>query len=426
MNMDVRAQAERAGASLQDAFLLLEVSSQLSRTHDVQAIARHVCSVARRLVGMDGTTLVLREREQVYYAEEEAPERLWRGRRFPAVQCISGWAILNRQTAVIEDIYTDPRIPIEAYRPTFVQSLAMVPMGREQPSGSIGAYWARRHKATEREVFLLESLAELAAAALSQARLHEEVERLRAQASCVEGASGSGGDPTLARIIPLVAHDLKNPLGAISLAAQALLRRGSLDEKDTGRVRRILASVERARHLVSEVLEYSRLQAGSGMPLDVVDARLDDITRSVVDEARTAFPGRKIDLIARDAAGRWDVHRVAEVLSNLLGNALQHGEPARPVTLSVGARHGECFVELHNFGPPIPEDVLPVLFEPFRQGRKGDRGSVGLGLFIVKQIVHAHGGRIRVRSTSEHGTTFSVHLPAHQSLPILPLREVAG
>jgi hypothetical protein len=149
--MDVRVRAERAGASLQDAFLLLEVSSQLSRTHDVQAIARQVCSVARRLVGMDGTTFVLREGEQVYYAEEDAPERLWRGRRFPAVQCISGWAILNRRTAVIEDIYTDPRIPIEAYRPTFVKSLAMVPMGREQPLGSIGAYWARRHKATERK-----------------------------------------------------------------------------------------------------------------------------------------------------------------------------------------------------------------------------------------------------------------------------------
>ncbi len=421
--MDLRTRAEAAGASPQDAFQLLEASTLLARTQDVQTIARHVCSVARQLVGVDGATFVLREGDQVYYAEEEAPGGLWRGRRFPVDQCISGWVILNRRAAAIDDIHADPRIPIEAYRPTFVRSLAMVPIGREQPLGSIGGYWAHRHEATGRELFLLEVLAELAAEALAQASLREEVKRLRAQAVSAEEASVAREEPMLSRLIPVMAHDLKNPLGAISLAAQALLRRGSLDELDTGRVRRILASVERARHFVDEVLEYSRLREKGGLPLEVADARLEEITRSVVEEARTAFPGRKINLVAEEALGSWDTHRVAEVLSNLLGNALQYGEPERPITLSVGSRHEECFVELHNFGPPIPEEFIPTLFEPFRRGRTGGRGSVGLGLFIVNQIVQAHGGRIGVRSTLEQGTTFSVHLPAHQSLPMCPLRE---
>lgn len=152
--------------------------------------------------------------------------------------------------------------------------------------------------------------------------------------------------------------------------------------------------------------------------MDLEDARLDAVARSVVEEARTAFPGRRIELVAEETRGTWDCHRLAEVLANLLGNALQYGHPERPVTLRVEAREGESCFEVHNFGPVIPDELLPVLFEPFRRGRADGHCSVGLGLFIVNQIIQAHGGRIRVRSTLEQGTSFTVHLPLCQMQPI--------
>ncbi|MCY1074554.1 GAF domain-containing sensor histidine kinase [Archangium lansingense] len=425
LSMDLVTRAEEAGVSFQDALQLLDASRLLAREQDVRGIAQCVCGLVKRLVGADGVTFVLSEGELVYYAEEESPERLWKGRRFPAKHCISGWAIMNRQAAVIEDIYADPRIPIEAYRPTFVRSLAMVPIGQAQPLGSIGVYWARNHKATERELFLVEMLAEASLSALTRASLQQDVEHLRSRLAPVEGTSRGEEEPSLAQFLPVVAHDLKNPLGAISLASQSLIRRGGLGGDELLNVRRILSSVERARRLVEEVLEYARLKARGGLPLDLEDARLDDVARSVVEEARTAFPGRRIELIAEETNGTWDSLRLSEVMGNLLGNALQYGHPERPVTLRVEARDGETCVEVHNFGPVIPEELLPVLFEPFRRGRGDGRGSVGLGLFIVKQIIQAHGGHIGVRSTSEQGTSFSVHLPRCQVQPIDPPREGA-
>ena len=422
-SMDLSARVEEVGASFRDVLQLLEASRLLARARDVREIAQCVCGLVKRLVGADGVTFVLSEGELVYYAEEESPERLWKGRRFPAKQCISGWAIMNRQTAVSEDIYADPRIPINAYRPTFVRSLAMVPIGHEEPLGSIGVYWARNHKATERELFLVEMLAEASLAALTRAVLQRDVEDLQSRLAPVEGRPHDEEEPSLARFIPLVAHDLKNPLGAISLASQSLLRSGALAGNELVNVRRILSSVERARRLVEEVLEYARLKARGGLPLDLEDARLDAVARSVVEEARTAFPGRRIELVAEETSGTWDSHRLAEVLANLLGNALQYGHPERPITLRVETREGESCFEVHNFGPVIPDELLPVLFEPFRRGRSDGHCSVGLGLFIVNQIIQAHGGRIRVRSTLEQGTSFTVHLPRCQMQPIDPPLE---
>lgn len=116
-------------------------------------------SEARRLVGADGVSIVRREGEHCHYVDEEAIGPLWKGKRFPLTACISGWVILHGQTVVLEDIYADARIPHEAYRSTFVQSLVMAPLGTVAPSGAIGCYWAHRHQASEREVRLIEQLA---------------------------------------------------------------------------------------------------------------------------------------------------------------------------------------------------------------------------------------------------------------------------
>ncbi len=112
------------------------------------------------MTGADGVTFVLREVDQVYYADESAIRPLWKGQRFPISDCISGWSILNRCPVTVPILENDPRIPLDLYRTTFVKSLAIVPIGMEVPIGTIGAYWAIRHQATEGEVAILEGLAQ--------------------------------------------------------------------------------------------------------------------------------------------------------------------------------------------------------------------------------------------------------------------------
>ncbi|WP_143177775.1 GAF domain-containing sensor histidine kinase [Cystobacter ferrugineus] len=420
--MDLRVRAERAGATLEDVLSLLEATQLLARIREFREVAQRTCSAAKRLSAADGVTFVLSEGENVYYAEEEAPACLWRGRRFPASECISGWAIRHHQPVAIRDIYADSRIPLAAYRPTFVRSLAILPLGHESPVGSLGVYWAHEHAATEREMFLLDVLAEAASAALSHAECWQQVAQFHSRGALPPETPGTGEEPMLMRLMPILAHDLKNPLGAISLAAQSLLRRDGLTERDHTNARRILSSVTRARYLVDEVLEYARLRQMGGLRLDIVPTQMDELARAVVDETRIAFPQRRIELISEQTSGMWDPHRLAEALTNLVGNAAQYGYPDTPITLRVGVRQTESYVEVHNDGPPIPEEILPFIFEPFRRGRGDGRNSVGLGLFIVEQIVRAHGGNIQVCSQAGLGTTFTLHLPTQQMQPI-PVRS---
>src|SRR5262249_24969509 len=156
----------------------------------LEAIQLIVRRAARELTHADGATFVMRDVNLCYYADEDAISPLWKGQRFPMSACISGWAMLNRQAAVIEDIYADERIPHDAYRPTFVKSLVMVPIRRLDPLGAIGAYWATRHRATSEEVRLLQALADTAAVALENVRVFAELEeRVRTRTSELETAN---------------------------------------------------------------------------------------------------------------------------------------------------------------------------------------------------------------------------------------------
>lgn len=140
---------------------------------DVQVVVR---TAARRLTGADGATIVLRDGDRCFYADEDAISPLWKGQRFPLGSCISGWAMLNRQPVVIDDIYTDDRIPHDAYRPTFVKSLTMVPIRTLDPVGAIGNYWAEQHRPSEREIEMLGALADSTAVAMENVRVLDELE----------------------------------------------------------------------------------------------------------------------------------------------------------------------------------------------------------------------------------------------------------
>jgi PAS domain S-box-containing protein len=156
---------------------LVEVVQQLSLARDLATVMDIVRRAARGLTGADGATFVLRDGDLCFYAEEDAISPLWKGQRFPMSLCISGWVMLNRQPAVIEDIYADPRIPADAYRPTFVRSLAMVPIRTLDPVGAIGNYWARPHRPHPEQVRMLQALADTTAVAMENVRVYAELEQ---------------------------------------------------------------------------------------------------------------------------------------------------------------------------------------------------------------------------------------------------------
>jgi serine/threonine protein kinase len=171
----------------QGVHLLVEAVQLLSMARDMAAVQEVVRTAARRLTGADGATFVLRDGKQCHYVDEDAVGPLWKGKKFPLGACVSGWAMLNQQPAVIPDIYADDRIPHDAYRETFVKSLVMVPIRTLDPIGAIGNYWATPHAATAEEVRLLQALADATAVAVENVRLLADLEdRVRARTSDLE------------------------------------------------------------------------------------------------------------------------------------------------------------------------------------------------------------------------------------------------
>jgi diguanylate cyclase (GGDEF)-like protein len=156
---------------------LIEVVQDLSLARDLDHVMRIVRHAARLLTGADGASFVLRDGDQCFYADEEAIGPLFKGLHFPMRVCISGWVMMNRTPAVIEDIFADSRIPLDAYRPTFVRSLAMVPIRTADPVGAIGNYWARRYTPTPEQVRILQALADTTAVALENVQLCGSLER---------------------------------------------------------------------------------------------------------------------------------------------------------------------------------------------------------------------------------------------------------
>jgi PAS domain S-box-containing protein len=216
-------------------------------------------------------------------------------------------------------------------------------------------------------------------------------------------------------LIGIVSHDLRNPLSAILTSAALLLRRGSLDERQAQGLSRILSSGERASRMIRDLLDFTQARLGGGIPLERGPTDLHVLARQVVDEAQLSHPERVLLLHTEGGGmGAWDADRLAQVLSNLLNNALQYSPPDSPVEVETRGEPDALVLQVHNQGAPIPPEELPTLFEPMRRaqqpGRPPRRG-LGLGLYIVHHLVAAHGGSLQVESTPEQGTTFTVRLP---------------
>lgn len=219
------------------------------------------------------------------------------------------------------------------------------------------------------------------------------------------------------QFLAVLGHDLRNPLGAISMSAGLISRRA--DHSNTKAASLILTSAERMKRMVDDLLDLTRTRLGSGIPIAPEPMDLKLLCQEVVAELEAFHPDCPMDFQADgNLRGSWDRDRLAQVLSNLVGNALQYGARERPIGVVVRGEGEEVVIEVHNEGRPIPPAMLANIFEPMvreagrRESDKRSR-SLGLGLHIAREIVLAHGGTVSVESTGSDGTTFSVRLPRH-------------
>jgi signal transduction histidine kinase len=213
-------------------------------------------------------------------------------------------------------------------------------------------------------------------------------------------------------LMAVLAHDLRNPLGAITASAQRLRRTGSFQrEQDRQAVERIASSVARVTRMVDQLLDFERIRSAGGIPVKARVVNLGDICREIIDEIRHLHPDRQVLLqISGDAEGLWDPDRLAQVVDNLITNGLQYGARDRPIEVSISSEEGQVVLEIENRGMALDPETQRLMFDPFR--RLSDRTpGLGLGLFIVQQIVLAHHGTIDVESSDAEGTVFVVKLP---------------
>jgi PAS domain S-box-containing protein len=237
------------------------------------------------------------------------------------------------------------------------------------------------------------------------------------------------------QFVAILGHDLRTPLGAIQMAALALKGKLPRDEAldgdggarhtmGAGRcVEIVLSSVRRMNELTTQLLDLTRARLAGGIPIERRSGNISAVVAATIDEVRAAFPERSIrSVIAPDVVVAMDLNRIAQVISNLTVNAISHGDPAAPVEVRLRLE-GDVVLEVHNRGAPIPETDQLHIFDPYRRGeRRGTASGLGLGLYITRQIVLAHGGEISVSSTSTEGTTFLVRLPCEAA----GLGEAAG
>jgi len=211
----------------------------------------------------------------------------------------------------------------------------------------------------------------------------------------------------------VLGHDLRNPLNAILTGAQ-LLERRSEDEAVRKTAGRMLSSAKRMARMIEDMLDFARARLAGGIPLKRESADFGTLMHRVVQEHQAAYPGHSIDvLVEGDLTGEWDIDRLAQVASNLVGNALQHGEGGEAVRVWIdGTQSDIVLFSVENAGRIAP-DVLPFVFDPFRGGQRqqGRNEGLGLGLYIVQQIVHAHQGSVDVQSGDATRTVFRVRMP---------------
>ncbi len=384
---------------------LVQTIQQLASARDLQTIQDIVKVSAMALAEADGVTVVYREGEFCYYADEEAISPLWKGMRFPIDNCISGWVIKNNQHALITDISTDERVPIEFYRETFVKSLAMVPICTLEPIGAIGIYWATSVTPSEMELLLLKSLSDATARAIENVMLYADLElRVSQRTAQLEIANKE-----LESFSYSVSHDLRAPLRSIDGWSLALVEDcyESLDEKGHGYVNRVRSETQRMGQLIDDILKLSRV---SRLELNKTNVDLSDLAHQIVTRIREHYPERCVNVEIQPLLTAFaDLQMIEIALTNLLDNAFKFSVYQPDATIRFGSviQENKLTFFVADNGAGFEMKYAKNLFGAFqRMHRQSEFSGTGIGLATVHRIIQRHGGKIWAEAQAGQGATF--------------------
>jgi signal transduction histidine kinase len=215
----------------------------------------------------------------------------------------------------------------------------------------------------------------------------------------------------------ILGHDLRNPIGAMAMSAELIGRIGSLSDRQKMLISQISLSATRAVEILNQLLDLTRVRLGSGLRVIREQMDMSFVARQLVDEMSATHPGRIFKVEASgDTEGKWDRPRIGQVFSNLLGNAVQYGFKDLPINVSIKGEAADVAVSVHNDGVPISPGAVAEIFDALVRTGEGEdahlpSNNLGLGLYITKEIVRAHGGTIKVTSSEKYGTTFTATFP---------------
>jgi signal transduction histidine kinase len=402
-------EAERLAWLTRARAQLVDIVKQLSLARSVDAIVDIVRIGARQLSRADGATFVLRDGEQCHYVDEDAISPLWKGCRFPLSACISGWAMLNKQSAVIPDIYADARIPHDAYRPTFVKSLVMVPIRAEAPIGAIGSYWATEHAATADEVDVIQALADSTSLAFENVALYESLER-RVQQRTTELQEAN---KELEAFAYSVSHDLRAPLRAVQGYSDLLAEKVELEGEPLTFLQNIRHSAQRMNTLIEDMLTLSKVTRANISPRPV---HIGAMARDILNTLQSLAPDRQVRThVDTSLMARGDPGLLRLALENLLSNAWKFTGKVDDAQIDFGMEvddTGRTVFRVRDNGAGFDMAYVNQLFEPFRRlHRESDFPGTGVGLAIVQRVLRKHGGDIWVTAARGQGASFYFVLP---------------
>ncbi|WP_346319948.1 GAF domain-containing sensor histidine kinase [Chitinophaga sp. YIM B06452] len=406
---DVRSDQQQATK------VLVSAVQEMSLARNLESVMRIVRTAARQLTGADGASFVLRDQGMCYYADEDAIAPLWKGQRFPMDICVSGWAMLNKKPAVIEDIYKDKRIPIDAYRPTFVKSLVMVPVRSIDPIAAIGNYWASKHFPTDEEVELLQSLADITAVNMENVQVYSELEQRvkeRTQELIDSLEREKQMNAVKSRMVSMASHEFKTPLSAILSSAFLLEKQMGEDAegKKTKHFGRIKSCVDNLTAMLNDFLTVDKLEQGRAqMYSEQFDLR--SFTEDIVDEIAGTF--RRGQVVRSTYEGNMlitqDRKILRHILLNLLSNASKYSGEHQPIDLHIKVSENQVSICVRDYGIGIPyEDQQKIFSNFFRAANAHKIQGTGLGLNIVKRYTELLEGTIRFDSKPGEGTTFEL------------------
>jgi PAS domain S-box-containing protein len=386
--------------------ILVESIQQLSAAQSMDRVQTIVTQSARKLIGADGATLVLRDEDRCVYINEDAIQPLWKGKSFSPDDCVSGWVMKHHQSVVIEDIKKDRRIPQASYNPTFVKSMAMVPINTQNPIGAIGNYWKKPHKATDTDVQLLQTLADAAARAFESIRLYTELEdRVKIRTEQLLSANKE-----LETFTYSVSHDLKAPLRGIDGYSKLLLDDygDNLPEEAAFFVKTIRSSTLQMNQLIDDLLNYSRLERS--------EFKKEHINLNQFVE--TLLGGYKAELAEKGFAVHSqipDVHLVADAtglsiaLRNFLENAIKFtaGVPQPNIDIGFEETPSSWIIWVKDNGVGFEMKYHDRIFEIFqRLHRAEDFPGTGIGLAMVAKALQRMGGKAWAESKLDEGAQF--------------------